>query len=58
MGMDPAAVKLAIDRLSFGVLPVDDRMIASQQDIADVFAGLHLIPAKIDVKDAKLPTAF
>ena len=52
MGMDPAAVKRAIDRLAFGVLPMDDRIIASQQDIADTFAGLHLIPNKIDVQDA------
>ncbi len=53
MRMDPAAVKRAIDRLSFGVLPIDDRIIASQQDIADTFAGLHLIPGKIDLREAR-----
>lgn len=53
MGMDPAAVKRAIDRLAFGVLPVDDRIIASQQDIADTFTGLHLIPKKIDLQEAR-----
>jgi sulfonate transport system substrate-binding protein len=55
MGMDPAAVKRALDRLSFGVAPVGAHNIASQQDIADVFAGLGLIPAKIDIKDDVLP---
>jgi sulfonate transport system substrate-binding protein len=55
MGMDPAAVKLAIDRLSFGVQPMTDKLFASQQDIADVFAGLNLIPAKIDVQEARPP---
>jgi sulfonate transport system substrate-binding protein len=55
MHMDPAAVKRAIDRLAFGVLPVDEKIIASQQDIADVFAGLKLIPKKIDVREARAP---
>ncbi len=53
MRMDPAAVKRSIDRLAFGVLPIDDKIIASQQDIADVFAGLKLIPMKIDVREAR-----
>ncbi len=55
MGMDPAAVKLAIDRLAFGVLPMTDGLFASQQDIADVFYGLHLIPVKIDLREARAP---
>jgi sulfonate transport system substrate-binding protein len=54
MGMDPAAVKRSIDRLAFGVLPVDDKIIASQQDIADTFTKLNLIPAKIDVREARV----
>jgi sulfonate transport system substrate-binding protein len=52
--MDPAAVKRAIDRLPFGVAPVDAANFASQQDIADLFASLHLIPRKIDVGQAKI----
>jgi sulfonate transport system substrate-binding protein len=54
MRMDPAAVKRAIDRLPFGVAPVDAANFASQQDIADLFASLHLIPRKIDVGQAKI----
>ena len=54
MGMDPAAVKRAVDRLAFGVQPVDAAIIASQQDIADTFTRLHLIPKKLDLKDAEL----
>jgi sulfonate transport system substrate-binding protein len=52
MGMDPVAVKLSIDRLAFGVLPIDEHVLAGQQDIADTFANLHLIPSKIDVHEA------
>jgi len=55
MGMDPAAVKRAIDRLAFGVQPMTDALYASQQNIADVFAGLNLIPDKIDVQEARPP---
>ena len=55
MGMDPAAVARAVDRLAFGVQPVDAHVLASQQDIADTFARLQLIPAPITVKDASLP---
>ena len=54
MGMDPAAVKLAVGRLAFGVLPIDADILASQQDIADTMQGLHLIPKKLDVRQAEL----
>jgi sulfonate transport system substrate-binding protein len=55
MGMDPAAVKLAIDRLAFGVQPMTDALFASQQNIADTFADLSLIPQKIDLNEARAP---
>jgi sulfonate transport system substrate-binding protein len=55
MGMDPAAVKLAIDRLAFGAQPMTDALFASQQDIANVFHSLHLIPVKIDLRAAQAP---
>ena len=58
MGMDLAAVRQAVGRLGFGVLPIDAKVMASQQDIADVFASLHLIPAHIDIKDAELSKLF
>ena len=53
MGMDPVAVKQAVGRLGFGVQPVTQANIASQQAIADTFVGLHLIPRKIDLKEAE-----
>jgi sulfonate transport system substrate-binding protein len=53
MGMDPAAVTRAVARLGFGVQPVDDRILASQQDIADTMADLHLIPTRLRVVEAR-----
>jgi sulfonate transport system substrate-binding protein len=55
MGMDPQAVKLAIGRLAFGLQPMTDTLFASQQDIADIFYGLHLIPKKIDLQESRAP---
>jgi sulfonate transport system substrate-binding protein len=54
MRMDPAAVQLAIDRLAFGAMPVTAANMASQQNIADLFASLKLIPKKIDVGQSKI----
>lgn len=36
----------------YAVQPLDDQIIAQQQDIADTFAGLRIIPARIDIRQA------
>ncbi len=53
MGMQPAAVKRAIDRTEFGVQPITDPILAGQQHIADAFAELGLIPDKVTVGDMR-----
>ena len=58
MGMDPAAVTLAVSRLGFGLHPIDAHILSSQQDIADTLTALHLIPAKVDVAEAAPPPGF
>ncbi len=58
MGMDPEAVRLAVDRMSFGAQPMDAHALAGQQDIADTLFGLHLIPGKLDLRDASLDKGF
>jgi sulfonate transport system substrate-binding protein len=52
MGMDLRAVQRAVDRLQFGVLPVDAKIAASQQDIADTLEKLGLIPDHVDIGEA------
>lgn len=54
IGLEPAVVELAASRYTYGVKPISDVVLAKQQKIADVFAGLKLIPRKIVVKDATL----
>ena len=54
-GLDTRIGELAARRYAYGVKPVTPQVIAEQQKIADVFAGLKLIPKPIVVKDAQLP---
>jgi sulfonate transport system substrate-binding protein len=55
VGLEPSIVELAASRYTYGVKPVSDAVISEQQQIADVFANLKLIPKKINVRDAVLP---
>jgi sulfonate transport system substrate-binding protein len=54
IGLDPAIVELAASRYNYGVKPISDAVLAEQQKIADIFAGLKLIPKKIVVREATL----
>ncbi|MDX2216001.1 MAG: sulfonate ABC transporter substrate-binding protein [Oculatellaceae cyanobacterium bins.114] len=49
--IDQAALELAEQRRGYGVLPIDDEAIAGQQEIADTFFKLGLIPKEIKVAD-------
>jgi aliphatic sulfonates family ABC transporter substrate-binding protein len=51
-GVPIAAQRVAAARGVYAVQPLDDVIIAQQQAIADTFAGLHIIPARIDVRAA------
>jgi sulfonate transport system substrate-binding protein len=51
-GLPLPVVRKAIDRLSFGVMPMTQDVVAEQQQIADAFSAQHLIPGALDVKDA------
>ncbi len=53
MGMQPEVVKRAVERLNFGIEPVSDAIIASQQNVADTFAELGLIPDKVTVGEMR-----
>ena len=51
-GVPLAAQRVAAARGVYAVQPLDDAIIAQQQAIADTFAGLRVIPARIDIKSA------
>jgi len=51
-GVPLAAQRIAAPRGVYAVQPMDDTIIAQQQAIADSFAELRIIPARIDVRKA------
>ncbi|WP_127531515.1 sulfonate ABC transporter substrate-binding protein [Paenibacillus kobensis] len=54
LGIDIPSLELASGRRDYGLQPIDDSIISAQQQIADTFHELGLIPDKIDVKEATL----
>ncbi|MNG23351.1 putative aliphatic sulfonates-binding protein precursor [compost metagenome] len=54
LGIDIPSLELASGRRDYGLQPIDDSIIAAQQQIADTFHALKLIPDKIEVKEATL----
>jgi sulfonate transport system substrate-binding protein len=55
IGLDQPTLALALSRGGYGVKPVNDAVMSEQQQIADAFYNLKLIPKKINVRDATLP---
>jgi sulfonate transport system substrate-binding protein len=54
IGLDHATLQLALSRGGYGVKPLTAAVIAEQQQIADAFYNLRLIPKHINVQDATL----
>ncbi|MCD0504872.1 sulfonate ABC transporter substrate-binding protein [Bordetella petrii] len=52
LGLERPVVELAARRLAYGVVPVSREVLAHQQEIADAFYALKLIPRKLDVLQA------
>ncbi|MBN3909290.1 MAG: sulfonate ABC transporter substrate-binding protein [Nostoc sp. NMS1] len=54
LGIDLETMTKAINRRTFGIVPVDDNLINLQQGVADTYYKLKLIPKEVNVKDAVL----
>jgi len=57
VGLDGATLEVALMRAGYGVQPIDAATLAYQQQIADTFTGLKLIPRKLVVADARWQAA-
>ncbi|WP_133645621.1 sulfonate ABC transporter substrate-binding protein [Paraburkholderia flava] len=57
VGLDTATLEIALKRQSYGVQHIDDATFAYQQQIADTFTNLKLIPRKLDVASARWQAA-
>src|SRR5260221_8030025 len=52
IGLPVPVVEVALKRQSYGIKPVTDSVIADQQQVADTFFALGLIPKPIRISDA------
>jgi sulfonate transport system substrate-binding protein len=53
IGLPASVVAVSLKRESYGIKPISDDVIESQQRIADTFLGLGLLPKPIKVSDAQ-----
>jgi sulfonate transport system substrate-binding protein len=51
VGLPASVLAVSLKREAYGILPISDAVIASQQRIADTFFGLGLVPKAITVSD-------
>jgi sulfonate transport system substrate-binding protein len=51
IGLPAPVLEVSLKRESFGVLPINSEVIASQQRVADTFLSLGLIPKAVNVSD-------
>ncbi|AOK20012.1 ABC transporter substrate-binding protein [Burkholderia cepacia] len=53
VGLDAPTLEVALKRAGYGVQPISDATLAYQQNIADAFSALKLIPARVTVANAR-----
>lgn len=51
VGLPVPVLELALKRQSYGIKPINDQVIAEQQQVADTFFSLGLIPKAIKISD-------
>ena len=51
IGLPASVLAVSLRRESYGILPINNEVIASQQRIADTFVALGLVPKAINVSD-------
>jgi sulfonate transport system substrate-binding protein len=52
VGLPVPVLELALKRQSYGIKPINDKVIAEQQQVADTFFALSLLPKPIKISDA------
>lgn len=51
LNIDEASIEMAVQRRIYGIDPISEEIIQEQQEIADAFYRLDIIPKQIDVKE-------
>ncbi len=55
LGIDPKVLRRATERRSYGAVPVDASIVAEQQQLADTFLRIKLLPKSIRIAEAVHP---
>ncbi len=58
LGLDIEVIRRVISRKGYGIKLIGDEVLSEQQQVADTFLKLGLIPMAINVRDAALPKSF
>jgi sulfonate transport system substrate-binding protein len=58
LGLDFQVMRRVIGRKGYGVELIGQEVLTEQQEVADTFLQLGLIPTAIDVREAALPKSF
>jgi sulfonate transport system substrate-binding protein len=60
LGIEPAAMSKSVHRATWGPIPVDEQVVASQQRVADTFFKLGLLAKPLRVNEAlpKIPVRW
>lgn len=54
VGIDAAAMEKIITKYNPGILPITEQVITKQQEIADMYYTIGMLPQRVDVKQAML----
>lgn len=52
LNIDEASIKKSVERRIYGVEEITEEIVNEQQEIADIFYELEIIPKELDVRDA------
>lgn len=52
LGIDEASIRMSVERRTYGVEDITEEIIAEQQEIADLFYDLKIVPKQVQVKEA------
>jgi sulfonate transport system substrate-binding protein len=58
LGLEEPVIRRVVDRKGYGVVWIGDEVLSEQQQVADTFLELGLIPAPLNVREAALPESF
>lgn len=56
--IDTDLLETIVRRQTYGILPITDQVVATQQNIAQMYLDLGLIPQAIDIREVILPQTY